>query len=32
MVTEIIKVDEFEGSYLKRNARGVTTQLRDEAA
>ena len=32
MVTEIIKVDEFEGSYLKSNARGVTTQIRDEAA
>jgi len=32
MVAEIIKVDEFEGSYLKMNTRSVPTQIRDEAA
>jgi acyl-CoA dehydrogenase len=32
MVTEIIKVDEFESSYLKMGSRGETEQLKDEAA
>ena len=32
MVTEIIKVDEFEGSYLRMGSSGDPVQLRDQAA
>jgi len=32
MVTEIIRVDEFESDYLKMGSGGTTEQLRDEAA
>jgi acyl-CoA dehydrogenase len=32
MVAEIIKVDEFEGSYLRMGSSGVTEEVRDQAA